>query len=124
MKIAFVVPNAPGHLNPMTTLALRLQSRNHDVVVMSSGGAAPLVRAADLSFVPCGDEELPAERLNELLGQLSKLQGQEAADFTMRVAAAVRGRVMPRKDCGDAPSASVLGMLEQICSSPTTKESL
>jgi len=89
MKIAFVVPNAPGHLNPMTTLARRLQSRNHDVVVMSSRGAAPLVRAADLSFVPCGDEELPAERLNELLGQLSKLQGQEAADFTMRVAAVV-----------------------------------
>src|SRR5260221_209199 len=86
MKIAFVVPNAPGHLNPMTTLARRLQSRNHDVVVMSSRGAAPLVRAADLSFVPCGDEELPAERLNELLGQLSKLRGQEAADFTMRVA--------------------------------------
>jgi zeaxanthin glucosyltransferase len=89
MKIAFVVPNAPGHLNPMTTLARRLQSRNHDVVVMSSQGAAPLVRAADLSFVPCGDEELPAERLNELLSQLSKLQGQEAADFTMRVAAVV-----------------------------------
>ncbi len=64
MKIAFVVPNAPGHLNPMTTLARRLQSRNHDVVVMSFQGAAPLVRAADLSFVPCGDEELPAERLN------------------------------------------------------------
>ena len=75
-----------GHLNPMTTLARRLQSRNHDVVVMSLRSAAPLVRAADLTFVPCGDEELPAERFNELLGQLSKLQGQEAADFTVRAA--------------------------------------
>jgi hypothetical protein len=27
MKIAFVGPNLPGHLNPMTTLARRLQSR-------------------------------------------------------------------------------------------------
>jgi zeaxanthin glucosyltransferase len=89
MKIAFVVPNVPGHLNPMTALARRLQSRNHDVVVMSLRSAAPLVGAADLQFVPCGDEELPAERLNELLGQLSKLQGQEAADFTLRVAAVV-----------------------------------
>src|ERR1700751_3714853 len=89
MKIAFVVPNVPGHLNPMTALARRLQSRNHDVVVMSLRSAAPLVGAADLKFVCCGDEELPAERLNELLGQLSKLQGQEAADFTVRVAAVV-----------------------------------
>jgi zeaxanthin glucosyltransferase len=89
MKIAFVVPNVPGHLNPMTALARRLQSRNHDVVVMSLRSAAPLVGAADLKFVPCGDEELPAERLNELMGQLSKLQGREAADFTVRVAAVV-----------------------------------
>jgi MGT family glycosyltransferase len=89
MKIAFVVPNASGHLNPMITLARRLQSRNHDVVVMSSRGAAPFVRAAGLSFVPCGEDELPAERFNELLGQLSKLHGQEAVDFSMRLAAAV-----------------------------------
>jgi zeaxanthin glucosyltransferase len=66
MKIAFVVPNVPGHLNPMTALARRLQSRNHNVVVMSLRNAAPFVGAADLKFVPCGDEELPAERLNEL----------------------------------------------------------
>jgi hypothetical protein len=31
MKVAFVVPPISGHLNPMTTLARELQSRDHDV---------------------------------------------------------------------------------------------
>jgi len=56
---------------------------------MSSRGAAPLVRARIYRLFLVG-RGTPAERLNELLGQLSKLQGTEAADFTMRVAAVGR----------------------------------
>jgi hypothetical protein len=32
MKLGFICPNVPGHLNPMTALARQLQSRRHDVL--------------------------------------------------------------------------------------------
>jgi UDP:flavonoid glycosyltransferase YjiC (YdhE family) len=35
MRIGFLSLPVPGHLNPMTTLAGKLQSRGHDVVFMS-----------------------------------------------------------------------------------------
>ena len=31
MKLGFVCPDLPGHLNPMTVLAGQLQARNHEV---------------------------------------------------------------------------------------------
>jgi zeaxanthin glucosyltransferase len=52
MKIAFVALSAPGHLNPTTALARQLQSRNHDVIVISLPDAEPYVRAAGLEFLP------------------------------------------------------------------------
>ena len=42
MKLGFICLNLPGHLNPMTALACRLQDRNHDVVFPYSPGAAGL----------------------------------------------------------------------------------
>jgi hypothetical protein len=36
MKLGFITPNLPGHLNPMTTLARHLQARNHEVVFLYS----------------------------------------------------------------------------------------
>jgi UDP:flavonoid glycosyltransferase YjiC (YdhE family) len=30
MKIGFICPTVPGHLNPMTALARHLQARNHE----------------------------------------------------------------------------------------------
>jgi zeaxanthin glucosyltransferase len=83
MKIAFVCPPIPGHLNPMTTLARALQSRNHDVVFIS----LPLVRAAGLTFVPCAVKEFPAGSLKERFRQRSKLQGEEALRFILQNAA-------------------------------------
>jgi UDP:flavonoid glycosyltransferase YjiC (YdhE family) len=38
MKLGFICLNLPGHLNPMTALARRLQDRNHDVVLRYSSG--------------------------------------------------------------------------------------
>jgi Glycosyl transferases, related to UDP-glucuronosyltransferase len=34
MKLGFICPNVPGHLNPMTALGRQLQARNHDVVFL------------------------------------------------------------------------------------------
>src|SRR5260221_1058171 len=87
MKFAFVCPPIPGHLNPMTTLASALQSRNHDVVFITLPDGESLVRAAGLTFVPCAVKEFPAGSLKERFRQRSKLQGEEALRFILQNAA-------------------------------------
>src|SRR5260370_25159318 len=77
MKIAFISPSVPGHLNPMTTLARKLQSHNHDVVFISWPDSEPSVRAADLTFLPCAVKELAAAPVNASPRWL-RLQGEEA----------------------------------------------
>ena len=46
MKLGFICPNVPGHINPMTALARQLQARSHEVVFLYSSGAAGAVRKA------------------------------------------------------------------------------
>src|SRR5260221_1043602 len=87
MKIAFISPPVPGHLNPMTTLARKLQSRNHDVVFISWPDAEPSVRAADLTFLPCAVKELAAAPLKERPRWL-ELEGEEALRAALQNAAA------------------------------------
>jgi len=71
MKLGFICLNLPGHLNPMTTLARRLQERNHDVVFLYSSGAA------GLPFVsgPVKDQ------IDGRIPDLSKMQGEDALKF-------------------------------------------
>ena len=52
MKIGFLSLPLTGHLNPMTALARKLQSRGHEVVFIGVPDIEPVVRAADLDFVP------------------------------------------------------------------------
>src|ERR1700737_1516015 len=75
MKLGFICLNLPGHLNPMTALARHLQDRGHDVVFLYSSGAA------GLPFVP-GSEK---DRLSENRPQVSKMQGEDALQFSVRV---------------------------------------
>jgi hypothetical protein len=75
MKLGFICPNLPGHLNPMTALARHLQYRGHEVVFLYSAGAA------GLPFVP-GLEE---DQIEENRPEMSKLQGEHALQFTVRV---------------------------------------
>jgi UDP:flavonoid glycosyltransferase YjiC (YdhE family) len=84
MKIAFISPPITGHLNPMTTLARKLKSRNHDVLFISLPDGERSVQAAGLTFLACGAKEFPAGSLNERLRSLSKLQGEEALRATMQ----------------------------------------
>jgi zeaxanthin glucosyltransferase len=83
MKIAFLAPAVPGHLNPMTTLARRLRSRGHDTVFIAVADAEPLIRAAGISFIPYCLEQYPLGKLAEFLRRLSKLDGREGIEFTM-----------------------------------------
>jgi len=75
MKLGFISINGPGHLNPMTALARQLQARNHDVVFLYSSDAAGL---------PCvpGNEK---DRYSETRPELSKMQGEDAVQFSVRV---------------------------------------
>ena len=52
MKIGFVSMPLAGHLNPMTALARRLQSRGNEVVFIGVLDDEPFARAAGLNFVP------------------------------------------------------------------------
>ncbi len=78
MRVAFLTPAVPGHAYPMTTLARRLKGRGHDVVSIGFPDAEPLVRAAELPFVPFGEKEYPAGSFREKRGLVSRLQGQDA----------------------------------------------
>ena len=73
MKIGFICPPAPGHFNPMSALARQLQSRNHDVVMISLPAIEPLARAANLPFAPFGEKEFAADRVAEALRKMSRL---------------------------------------------------
>jgi len=83
MRIGFLSLPVPGHLNPMTALARKLQSRGHDVVFISLADVAPFVEAAGLPFVPCASMAYPAGSLGKLVRRLSELSGAEALHFTV-----------------------------------------
>jgi zeaxanthin glucosyltransferase len=74
MKLGFICLDLPGHLNPMSSLALQLQARNHEVVFLYSSGAAglPFVRGPEKNHI------------NENLPEVSKKEGQDALQFSVR----------------------------------------
>jgi MGT family glycosyltransferase len=78
MRIAFVSLRAPGHLNPTTALARQVQSRNHEVVLISLPSAEPHVRAAGLAFLPyCEEAFFAAGSGNEMRRRLSVAEGED-----------------------------------------------
>src|SRR6516162_6567935 len=83
MRIAFVPLPAPGHLNPTTALARQLQSRNHEVVVISLPDAEPYVSAAGLAFIPYCEAAFSTGAANEIRRQMSELEGEDRVRFTV-----------------------------------------
>ena len=75
MKLGFICPNVPGHLNPMTALARQLQARHHDVVFLYSS------EAAGLPVVPSDEKD----QVNESRPEISKMQGEDALQFASHV---------------------------------------
>jgi zeaxanthin glucosyltransferase len=99
MKIGFISLSVPGHFNPMSAVARKLQSRNHDVVVFSLPVMELFARAANLPFIPFGEKEFPIEHSSEVVGTLSRLKGEEALQFTVSAVAQVmkvRWRELPK----------------------------
>jgi zeaxanthin glucosyltransferase len=77
MKIGFVSMPLSGHLNPMTALARRLQSRGNEVVFFGVPDVEPFARAAGLDFVPYGETEYPVGSIDKLYSSVAKLHGFE-----------------------------------------------
>src|SRR6202046_4229071 len=77
MKIGFISMPLTGHLNPMTALARRLQSRGNEVVFFGVPDVEPFVRAAGLDFVPYGETEYPAGTIDKVYSSVAKLHGFE-----------------------------------------------
>ena len=75
MKLGFICPNVPGHLNPMTALARALQARNHEVVFLYSSSAG------GLPAVP-GPED---DHIKEMVRDVSALQGDDVLNRAIRV---------------------------------------
>src|SRR5215469_10081131 len=90
MKIGFISPFVPGHLNPMTTLARQLQLRNHEVVYIASPMVEGVIRGSGLPFVSFGEKEslsVASETFKSRLAQLSKLQGEDATQLVLQIMA-------------------------------------
>src|ERR1700736_3151185 len=99
MKIGFVSLYGPGHFNPMSAVARQLQSRNHNVVMISLPFIEPLAHAANLPFIPFGEKEFPDQVNAEILGTMGRLKGEEARQFAVNAiakAAEVRWRELPK----------------------------
>jgi MGT family glycosyltransferase len=77
MKIGFVSIPLSGHLNPMTALARRLQSRGNEVVFFGVPDVEPFARAAGLDFVPYGEKEYPVGSIDKIYSSVAQLHGFE-----------------------------------------------
>ena len=84
MKIGFLSLPLTGHLNPMTALARKLQSRGHDVVFIGVPDIESVVRAADLEFVPFCENEYPLGTVAKTWGAVANLHGLDVLRYTSR----------------------------------------
>ena len=82
MKLAFVSLPFVGHLNPMTALARKMQSRGHEVVFVGIPDIEPAIRAAGLTFMPYCENEFPVGSLDHYLAPISRLHGLAAVQNT------------------------------------------
>src|SRR3982074_1418856 len=84
MKLGFVSMPLVGHLNPMTALARKLRSRGHEVVFIGLPDSEPIVRAANLNFVPFCEKEYPAGSVAKRWSGVAKLHGLDALEYAAR----------------------------------------
>jgi zeaxanthin glucosyltransferase len=84
MKIGFLSLPLSGHLNPMTTLARKLQARGNDVVFISVPDAEPVLRAANLKFIPFCEQEYPPGSIAQEFSSVAKLHGEEVLRHSAR----------------------------------------
>ena len=84
MKIGFLSMPLTGHLNPMTALARKLQSRGHEVVFIGVPDIERVVRAADLDFALFCENEFPPGSVAKNYGGVANLHGLDVLRYTAR----------------------------------------
>jgi zeaxanthin glucosyltransferase len=89
-----------GHLNPLTGLGRKLQSRGHEVTYFQIADCEPAIRAAGLGYVQIGKEDYPVGSLRKLDDDLGRLKGLKAIRFS--VERIRRSAVMMMRDGPDA----------------------
>ena len=85
MKIGFLSLPVTGHLNSMTGLARKLQSRGHDVVFIGVPDNERAIRAAGLQFVPFCENEYPPGSIDKSWGAVANLRGLDVIRYSARV---------------------------------------
>lgn len=75
MRIGFVSLPLTGHLNPMTALARKLQSRGDEVRFIGVPDVEPAVCAANLTFESYCEEEYPPGSIAQIYAPIAKLHG-------------------------------------------------
>ena len=83
MRIGFVSLPLSGHLLPMTALARALQARGHEVTFFGVPDIAPIVQAAGLGFVSCGEAEYPPGAVARVWAPIADLQGLEVMRYAL-----------------------------------------
>jgi hypothetical protein len=117
MKIGFVSLYGPGHFNPMSAIARQLDSRNHNVVMISLPFIEPLARAANLPFISFGGKNFPDSVSAEIVGTMGRLKGGQAREFAINAiakAAKVRRRELPEQLSANGIDALVLDSYDAV----------
>ena len=82
MKIGFVSLPLSGHLNPMTALARKLQSRGNEILFIGDLDIESTVRVANLPFEPYSEEEHPAGFIARIWAPIAKLHGLDVIRYS------------------------------------------
>src|SRR5580698_7413599 len=77
MKIGFLSLPMSGHLNPMTALARKIQSRGHEILFFGIPDVAPFAHAANLPFVPFCEEYYPIGSITKVFGTAATLRDND-----------------------------------------------
>jgi zeaxanthin glucosyltransferase len=82
MKLGFVSMPLSGHLNPMTALARRLQSRGHEIVFIGVPDVEPFARAAGLPFVAYAEREFPVGSIARTFREVANRRGLDVVRYS------------------------------------------
>jgi zeaxanthin glucosyltransferase len=83
-KIGFLSLPLTGHMNPMTALARKLQSRGNEVVFIGIPDVEPVVRAANLEFARFCESEFPPGYVAKSWGAVANRQGLDVVRYTCK----------------------------------------
>ena len=83
MKIGFLSLPVSGHPHPMTALARRLQSRGNEVVFVGVPDTEACVCAADLAFLPYGEDQYPPGSIARIIAPVARMSGLDVLKYTL-----------------------------------------